>query len=62
MTLGAKILNINQMRVKKNNRCIFCNGSENPQLFRRQIVCADCLKSIRSLYSNGYFGEEKGAN
>lgn len=54
-TSEAKILDLEQIKAQKMNKCIFCNSLENLQFFRKRIVCLECLKSMRSLYADGYF-------
>jgi len=49
---GARILNLSSFRDKKAERCIFCNCPENLYFFRKHVVCLECLRNIRKLYTS----------
>ncbi|WP_193352141.1 MULTISPECIES: hypothetical protein [unclassified Dehalobacter] len=52
---GTKIYDFRMFHAKKRSKCIFCNGTDQLLLFKRQTVCPDCLNSIRKLYETGHF-------
>ncbi len=58
----ARILELDRYKSKNAQKCIFCYSSEELRLFKKRIVCLHCLKSIRSLYYDGFFNKIKGAN
>lgn len=50
----AKILELDSYRAKKANKCFFCNCRDDLYIFKKQTVCLDCLRNIRTLCQNSH--------